>query len=82
MEYDTDKKWKEFVSSTASVERNECQSKSIMPSSYVCQLVVPLITVPQNKGQYMYDTQDQLEGYYSTRVADIVALESADAWCC
>ena len=34
----------------------ECQRKSIMPGSYVCLLMVPLIRVPLNKGQYMYDT--------------------------
>ena len=42
--------------------RNERQRESIMPGSYVCLLMVPLIRVPLNKGQYMYDTQDTMEG--------------------
>ena len=29
---------------------------------HVCLLMVPLIGVPLNKGQYMYNTQDQMEG--------------------
>ena len=41
---------------------NKCQRKSTMPGSYVCLLMVPLIGVPLNKGQYMYNTQDQMEG--------------------
>ena len=41
---------------------NECQTKSIMQGSYVCLLIAPQIRVPLNKGQYMYDTQDQMEG--------------------
>ena len=37
-------------------------SEQVHNAKLLCVLVVPLITVPQNKGQYMYDTQDQLEG--------------------
>ena len=33
-----------------------------MPGFYVCLLIAPQIRVPLKKGQYMYDTQDQMEG--------------------
>ena len=58
--------------------RNECQRKSIMPGSYVCLLMVPLIRVPLNKGQCTIQTT-KWKAYHSTQFADIVALESANA---
>ena len=56
------KKCKEFVLSTASVEWQRMSEEV----HYARLLCVPSdgsrIRVPLNKGQYMYDTKDQMEG--------------------